>query len=56
MLEGKDSADDDGSKGAELFKKFYRCKKPQKDDSDVYGSENEGKYPPSMEPSPRSLV
>ena len=39
MLEGEDSADDDGSKGAELFKKFYRGKKPQKDDSDVYGSE-----------------
>ena len=43
MLEGEDSADDDGSKGAELFKKLYRGKKPQKDDSDEYGSENEGK-------------
>ena len=56
MLEGKDSADDHGTKGAELFKKFYRGKKPRKDDRDIYGNENEGKYPPSMEPSPRNFV
>ena len=56
MLEGEDSADDDGSKGAELFKKLFEVKNLRKMTVMYVGVKMNAIYPHSMEPSPRSLV
>ena len=56
MLEGEDSADDDGSKGAELFKKLFEVKNLRKMTVMYVGVKMNAIYPHSMEPSPRSFV
>ena len=48
MLEGEDSADDDGSKGAELFKKLFEVKNLRKMTVMYVGVKMNAIYPHSM--------